>query len=40
MTDNQEPGVGFDVYGILISNGYNSGDKILEGGNIQIHKLP
>ena len=39
MTDNQEPGTGFDVYGIIISNGYDSGDKVLEGGNIQIHKM-
>lgn len=39
MTDNGEPGTS-DVYGIIISNGYVSGDKILEGGNIQIHKLP
>jgi hypothetical protein len=28
-----------DVYGIIISNGYVSGDKVLEGGNIQIHKM-
>ena len=40
MTDNQEPGTGFDVYGIILSNGYDSGDKVLDGGNIQIHKLP
>jgi hypothetical protein len=39
MTDNNEPGKGYDVYGILLSNGYNSGDKVLDGGNIQIHKL-
>jgi hypothetical protein len=40
MTDNGDPGIGQDVYGIIISTGYVSGDKILEGGNIQIHKLP
>jgi hypothetical protein len=39
MTDNGEPGTGQDVYGIIISNGYDSGDKVLEGGNIQIHKM-
>jgi Mg-chelatase subunit ChlD len=39
-TDNLEPGTGSDVYGIILSTGYNSGDKVLEGGNIQIHKLP
>lgn len=39
MTDNGEPGIGSDVYGIILSNAYDSGDKILEGGNIQIHKL-
>ena len=39
-TDNTEPGTGSDVYGIIVSSGYNSGDKVLEGGNIQIHKLP
>lgn len=39
MTDNGEPGTA-DVYGIILSNGYVSGDKVLEGGNIQIHKAP
>lgn len=39
MTDNGEPGTA-DVYGIILSNGYDSGDKVLEGGNIQIHKAP
>jgi adhesin/invasin len=39
-TDNGEHGTRFDVYGIIVSNGYVSGDKVLEGGNIQIHKLP
>jgi hypothetical protein len=33
-----EPGVGADVYGILISNGYASGDQTLEGGNVQINQ--
>jgi hypothetical protein len=40
MTDNGDPGIGMDVYGIIVSNGYLSGDKVLQGGNIQIHKLP
>jgi hypothetical protein len=37
VTDNGEPGVGQDVYGIIVSNGYVSGDKVLQGGNVQIH---
>jgi hypothetical protein len=36
VTDLGEPGTS-DVYGILLSNGYFSGDQTLEGGNIQIH---
>jgi hypothetical protein len=36
VTDNGEPGTS-DIYGIIISNGYVSGDKTLEGGNVQIH---
>jgi hypothetical protein len=27
-----------DTYEILVGNGYYSGDKKLEGGNVQIHK--
>jgi hypothetical protein len=34
--DAAEPGAGADAYGILISNGYASGDQTLEGGNVQI----
>jgi hypothetical protein len=36
VTDNGEPGTS-DIYGILLSNGYFSGDQTLEGGNVQIH---
>jgi hypothetical protein len=36
VTDNGEPGTA-DVYGILIANGYWSGDMTLMGGNVQIH---
>jgi beta-propeller repeat-containing protein len=36
VTDNGESGRN-DVYGIILSNGYASGDKVLEGGNVQIH---
>jgi hypothetical protein len=35
VTDNGEPGTN-DIYGILLSTGYASGDKQLEGGNVQI----
>lgn len=35
VTDSGEPSVA-DTYGILISNGYDSGDQPLQGGNIQI----
>jgi hypothetical protein len=37
LRDLGEPGTGRDRYRILISNGYDSGDHPLEGGNIQIH---
>jgi beta-propeller repeat-containing protein len=36
VQDNGEPGVGHDRYGILLSNGYNSGDQVLVVGNVQI----
>jgi hypothetical protein len=36
VADNGEPGRN-DVYGILLSTGYFSGDQRLEGGNVQIH---
>jgi Bacterial Ig-like domain (group 1) len=37
VRDLAEPGKGTDTYWILLSNGYSSGDKTLEGGNVQIH---
>lgn len=36
VRDIAEPGVGKDTYRILLSNGYDSGEHPLEGGNIQI----
>src|SRR2546421_7728234 len=38
VEDLAEPGVGMDTYWILLQNGYNSGEKTLEGGNIQIKR--
>jgi hypothetical protein len=38
VQDNNEPGKGFDKYGIIVGNGYASGDQTLQGGNVQIHK--
>lgn len=35
LEDNGEPGAN-DRYRILLTNGYDSGDQQLEGGNIQI----
>jgi len=35
VTDNGEQG-NTDTYGIILSNGYASGDQMLEGGNVQI----
>jgi Mg-chelatase subunit ChlD len=37
VTDNGEPGAGSDTYRIRLSNGYDSGARTLDGGNIQIH---
>jgi hypothetical protein len=37
VEDNGEPGNGVDKYWILVSNGYDSGNQILKGGNVQIH---
>jgi len=37
VTDNGEPGAGSDTYRIRLSNGYDSGTQVLEGGNIQLH---
>lgn len=36
VRDNDESGAGSDLYGILLSNGYASGDQVLKGGNVQI----
>ena len=38
VRDEAEPGAGADRYGIVIGNGYASGDRTLEGGNVQIHR--
>jgi Bacterial Ig-like domain (group 1) len=38
VRDQAEPGTGFDVYGIVIANGYASGDQTLVGGNVQVHR--
>jgi hypothetical protein len=37
LTDNGEPGAGADKYRIRLSTGYDSGEKTLAGGNIQMH---
>jgi hypothetical protein len=37
VRDVAEPGTGSDRYGIVIGNGYASGDRTLEGGNVKIH---
>jgi len=37
VEDNKEPGKGFDKYWMLIDTGYDSGNKVLKGGNVQIH---
>ena len=37
VQDLGEPGTS-DTYRIRLSNGYDSGVKVLTGGNIQIHK--
>ena len=38
VRDLGEPGVGKDTYGILLQNGYNSGEHKLEAGNVQIRR--
>jgi len=38
VKDLAEPGVGIDTYWILLQTGYNSGEHILQGGNIQIRR--
>ncbi len=37
VSDQGEPG-GNDTYGIMLSDGYASGQRQLRGGNVQIHK--
>jgi Mg-chelatase subunit ChlD len=37
VQDNGEPGAGTDRYRIRLSNGYDSGLRLLAGGNVQIH---
>jgi Bacterial Ig-like domain (group 1) len=39
VMDQGEPGTN-DSYGIMLSDGYASGQKQLRGGNVTIHKLP
>jgi hypothetical protein len=36
LRDRDEPGT-HDTYSIVLSDGYTSGEQVLEGGNIQIH---
>jgi hypothetical protein len=38
VRDLAEPGAGHDSYWLLLQNGYSSGDQVLQGGNIQIHR--
>jgi hypothetical protein len=38
VRDLAEPGKGMDTYEMLVDTGYYSGDKTLEGGNVQIHR--
>jgi hypothetical protein len=37
VSDQGEPGNN-DTYGIIVSDGYASGQQRLQGGNVQIHK--
>jgi hypothetical protein len=37
VQDNGEPGKGADHYRMRLDTGYDSGDHILSGGNVQIH---
>ena len=39
VKDLGEPGKDLDVYGIVLSNGYASGDQMLEAGNVRITVL-
>jgi len=36
LKDLGEPGLS-DTYRIRLSTGYDSGERVLEGGNVQIH---
>ena len=36
VEDLGEPGTN-DTYRIRLSNGYDSGEQVLEGGNVQVH---
>ncbi len=38
MEDNGEPGIGTDKFGLRLSNGYDLSTRVLQGGNIQLHK--
>jgi hypothetical protein len=38
VEDNAEPGKNKDRYWITVENGYDSGNQLLKGGNVQIHK--
>ena len=37
VTDNAEPGKGADTYRMRV-NAYDSGNQVLRGGNVQVHK--
>jgi hypothetical protein len=39
VQDLGEPGKDVDTYRIQLDTGYDSGEKVLEGGNVQIHKV-
>ena len=36
--DLAEPGIGHDRYWMLLQTGYNSGEHVLRGGNVQIRR--
>ena len=38
VKDLAKPGKGVDTYGILLSNGYSSGEQPLQAGNVQIER--
>jgi hypothetical protein len=40
VEDNAEPGKGADKYWITVQTGYDSGNQVLKGGNVQIHLAP